>query len=151
MIDQRLNPYTSLPLKVEQIKQLLPHREPFLFLDVVEKLTEEYVFAYRDIREDEYYFKGHFPGNAVMPGVLMVEALAQAMGVLVLSTATHRGKIGFFASIDKVKFRGIVKPGTRIYLEAKKIKERKNFFSGSGKITVEGKIVCEADLMLATM
>ncbi|MCA9396346.1 MAG: 3-hydroxyacyl-ACP dehydratase FabZ [Candidatus Omnitrophica bacterium] len=151
MTDNSFNPYASLPLQLDDIKKLLPHREPFLFVDVIEQLTEEYVSGYRDIREDEYFFKGHFPGNPVMPGVLMVEALAQTLGVMVLSTATHRGKIGFFASIDKVKFRGIVRPGSRIHLEAKKVKERKSFFSGTGKVTVDGKVVCEAELMLATM
>ncbi|MBF0253936.1 MAG: 3-hydroxyacyl-ACP dehydratase FabZ [Candidatus Omnitrophica bacterium] len=138
----------KLPAGREEIMAVIPHRDPFLLVDGIESMTADRVVGFKDVREDEAYFKGHFPGNPVMPGVLICEAMAQTLGVLILSQPAHRGKLGYFASMDKVKFRGIVRPGERIVMDTEKIREKKRYYYAKTRATVNGKVVCEAEMML---
>ena len=99
-------------LDKNQIKEIIPQREPFLLIDEVEELIPgERVVAIKRVRPDEYYFEGHFPGNPVMPGVLIIESIAQAGGVGVLSLPSNKGRNAFFGGIDGARFRDVVVPG----------------------------------------
>ena len=107
---QRLLP--TAPFGRDEIEAILPHREPFLLIDEVTELEPgRRVVARRDVKADDWWFPGHFPGRAVMPGVLIVEAMAQAGAVAVLIEEKNRGKIAFFAGIDDCRFKRVVEPG----------------------------------------
>ena len=113
-----MQPEPQAPFGREGIEAIIPHREPFLFLDeVVELEPGVRVVARKRVRPDEWFFPGHFPGRPIMPGVIMVEALAQAGAVAVLSLAENRGKLALFAGIDDVRFKRIVEPGDELTLE----------------------------------
>jgi 3-hydroxyacyl-[acyl-carrier-protein] dehydratase len=105
------------PFGREQIEAIIPHRDPFLFLDEVLELEPGVrVVARKLVRADEWFFPGHFPGRPIMPGVIMVEALAQAGAVAVLSVEENRGKLALFAGIDDLRFKRIVSPGDELTL-----------------------------------
>ena len=105
------------PFGREQIEAIIPHRDPFLFLDEVLELEPgKHVVARKHVRSDEWYLRGHFPGRPIMPGVIMVEALAQAGAVAVLAEEENRGKLALFAGIDDVRFKRIVEPGEELTL-----------------------------------
>ena len=105
------------PLGRDEIEAIIPHREPFLFLDEVLELEPGVrVVARKNVRADEWFFPGHFPGRPIMPGVIVVEALAQAGAVAVLSEESNRGKLALFAGIDDVRFKRIVEPGDELVL-----------------------------------
>ena len=107
----------SPPFGRAEIEAILPHRDPFLLLDEVLELEPGVrVVARKAVRENEWYLRGHFPGNPIMPGVLMVEALAQTGAVAVLSEEVNRGKLALFAGIDDVRFKRIVRPGEELTL-----------------------------------
>jgi 3-hydroxyacyl-[acyl-carrier-protein] dehydratase len=104
----------------EEIEAILPHREPFLLIDEVLELEPgERVVAKKTVRPDEWYLKGHFPGRPVMPGVLIVEAMAQTGAVAVLSEAANRGRVALFAGIDGVRFKRLVEPGDELVFECR--------------------------------
>ena len=137
-------------LNKEQIKQIIPQREPFLMIDEVENYEPgESAIAYKNVSEDEYYFKGHFPGNPIMPGVLMVEALAQTGAVAILSMEENKGKNALFGGIDKLKFKKQVVPGDRLKLEVKIIKRKGPVGIGDAIATVDGKIAVKGELTFA--
>lgn len=134
----------------DQIKEIIPHRDPFLLIDeVVEMETGKRIVAMKYVREDEYYFQGHFPQEKVMPGVLIVESLAQAGAVAILSMEEHRGKIAYFGGIKEAKFRQKVVPGDTLRLEV--ILERLRSKAGYGKATayLEDKIACQCEILFA--
>lgn len=137
-------------LNKEEIKKIIPQREPFLMIDEVESYVPgESSTAYKNVSEEEYYFKGHFPGNPIMPGVLMVEALAQTGAVAILSQKENKGKNALFGGINNLKFKKQVKPGDRIKLEVKIIKKKGPIGIGEAVATVDGKIAVKGELTFA--
>ena len=138
------------PLDVEQIKALIPHRYPFLLLDRVLSLEPgKRVVGFKHVSNSEPFLQGHFPDYPVMPGVLIIEALAQAGAVLVLSDAAFAGQIPFFARIDNCRFRQQVRPGDTLRLEMEVTSFRPPVGKGHATAFVEDKLVCEADLTFA--
>lgn len=137
-------------LNKEEIKKIIPQREPFLMIDEVEEYTPgESAVAYKNVSEDEYYFKGHFPGNPIMPGVLIVESLAQTGAVAILSTEENKGKNALFGGIDKLRFKKQVVPGDRLKLEVKIIKKKGPIGIGEAIATVDGKVAAKGELTFA--
>jgi 3-hydroxyacyl-[acyl-carrier-protein] dehydratase len=140
----------GVALTREQIEELIPHRHPFLLLDeVVELIPGERCHARRLVRADDWWFAGHFPGNPVMPGVLIVEALAQAGVVTALSHPANRGKLILFAGIDKVRFKRVVTPGDTLDLEVEVTMARSAVGRGRVRATVDGDTACRGELMFA--
>ncbi len=134
-------------LNKEQIKEIIPQREPFLMIDEVEEyIPGESCIAYKNVNENEYYFKGHFPGNPIMPGVLIVEALAQTGAVAILSMKENKGKNALFGGIDKLRFKRQVVPGDKLKLEMKIIKKKGPVGIGEAIATVDGKIAVKGEL-----
>ncbi len=135
--------------KVE-IEEIIPHRDPFLLIDEVTELEPgKRVVARKLVREDEWYLSGHFPGQPVMPGVLMVEALAQAGAVAVLSEEENRGKLVLFAGIDKLRFKRIVQPGDRLELTCEVEKVKGPVGRGQAMATVDGELAVRGTLTFA--
>lgn len=132
-------------MDIEGIKKILPHRPPFLFVDEVLEVSDERILAKRMIRDDEYFFKGHFPGEPIMPGVLMIEAIAQAGGVMLLRN--RKNAIPLFMAIDRVRFRKIVKPGDTLILEARLLQDRGKVVKIAGTAKVNESLVCEATIL----
>ncbi|MCP1223448.1 3-hydroxyacyl-ACP dehydratase FabZ [Sebaldella sp. S0638] len=133
-------------MKIEDIMNILPHRYPFLLVDrVIEKNGTESLVAIKNVTINEEFFNGHFPGMPVMPGVLQVEAMAQAVGLLMLEP----GKIPLFMSVDKCKFRKQVVPGDQIRIEVEKLKVKSRIIQAKGRCIVDGAVVSEAELMFA--
>ena len=134
----------------EAIMKILPHRDPFLFVDKIISLeTGKHATGIKNVNINDYFFKGHFPGRPVMPGVLIIESMAQVGGVMMLSPEENRGKIAYFMSIDNAKFRKPVVPGDQLILEVQAGKIKSKTGQVHAKALVDGKIVAEADLMFA--
>ena len=137
-------------LNKEEIKQIIPQREPFLMIDRVEEYVPgESCVAYKEVREDEYYFKGHFPGNPIMPGVLIVESLAQTGAVVILSMEENKGRNALFGGIDKLRFKKQVVPGNTLKLEVRIIKKKGPIGIGEAIATVDGKVAVKGELTFA--
>ena len=137
-------------LNKEEIKQIIPQREPFLMIDRVEEYVPgESCIAYKEVREDEYYFKGHFPGNPIMPGVLIVESLAQTGAVAILSIEENKGRNALFGGIDKLRFKKQVVPGDTLKLEVRIIKKKGPIGIGEAIATVDGKVAVKGELTFA--
>jgi 3-hydroxyacyl-[acyl-carrier-protein] dehydratase len=137
----------ALPLEAADIMRIIPHRYPFLLIDrVVELEPGKRVVAMKSVTANEPQFTGHFPGRPIMPGVLMVEALAQAGAVAVLSLAEYRGKLALFAGIDECRFRRTVLPGDTLRLEVTLEKLRGVFGRGRGVASVDGEVAVEATI-----
>jgi UDP-3-O-[3-hydroxymyristoyl] N-acetylglucosamine deacetylase / 3-hydroxyacyl-[acyl-carrier-protein] dehydratase len=131
----------------EEISKIIPHRYPFLFIDRIIELSDNKAIGIKNVTLNEWFFQGHFPGRPVMPGVLVVEAMAQVGGVLMLSREENRGKIAYFMSIDNVKFRKAIIPGCQLILQVEVIKMKSRVGRLQGKAFVDGKIVAEAMFM----
>ena len=137
-------------LNKDEIKNIIPQREPFLMIDEVESyIPGESCTAYKFVNEEEWYFKGHFPGNPIMPGVLIAESLAQAGAVAILSLEENKGKNALFGGIDKMKFKKMVVPGDRLKLEVKIIKKKGPIGIGEAIATVDDKIAAKGELTFA--
>jgi 3-hydroxyacyl-[acyl-carrier-protein] dehydratase len=133
-----------------EIEQILPHRDPFLLLDeVVELEPGGRVVARKRVREDEWYLAGHFPGRPIMPGVLIVEAMAQTGAVAVLADETNRGKLALFAGIDDVRFKRIVEPGDELELICELERVRGPIGRGKATATVDGELAARGTLTFA--
>src|SRR5918912_3842731 len=140
----------DLPLGKAEIEAIIPHRDPFLLLDEVLELEPgSRVVARKRVREDEWYLAGHFPGNPIMPGVLMVEALAQAGALAVLSEEENRGKLALFAGIDDVRFKRIVRPGDELELTCEVEQVRGPIGRGKARATVDGELAVRGVLTFA--
>ena len=138
------------PLGRAEIERILPHREPFLLIDEVLELEPgRRVVARREIRADDPWFAGHFPGRPVMPGVLIVEAMAQTGAVAVLAEEENRGKIAFFAGIDDCRFKRIVEPGDVLELRCELERVRGPIGRGKAEARVDGELACKATLTFA--
>ncbi|WP_080979020.1 3-hydroxyacyl-ACP dehydratase FabZ [Ligilactobacillus salivarius] len=134
-------------LDITEIKKIIPHRYPMLLIDRVEELIPgEKAVAKRNVTINEELFNGHFPGNPVMPGVLIVEALAQTGVVALLSLPEFKGKTAYFGGIKSAKFRKVVRPGDSLRLEVTLEKIRNNVGLGKAVATVDGKKACTAEL-----
>ena len=140
----------ALPLDRAAIEAILPHREPFLLIDEVLELEPgERVVARKRVREDEWYLRGHFPGRPVMPGVLIVEAMAQTGAVAVLSEEENRGRLALFAGIDDTRFKRIVEPGDELELECTLEQVRGPVGKGKARATVDGQLAARGTLTFA--
>lgn len=139
-----------MELNSNQIQEIIPHRYPFLLIDkVVELEPGHYCKAIKNVSANEMQFMGHFPQEHVMPGVLMVEALAQAGAVIILSLEENKGKIAYFAGIDKCKFKQKVVPGDTLELDVEIIRQKGPIGIGKGVATVNGKVAVQAEIKFA--
>ena len=140
----------SAPLDSVQIMQIIPHRYPFLLVDRIDELEAgKRAVGVKNVSMGEQFFQGHFPDYPVMPGVLIVEALAQVGAVAMLVIPEYQGKIAFFAGLDNVRFKRQVKPGDTLRLEVEMGQIRRNIGTGSGIATVNGEIAVKGDFMFA--
>ncbi len=134
----------------KDIENIIPHRDPFLLIDeILEIEPGKRIKGVKHVSGGEYYFKGHFPQNPIMPGVLQVETIAQAGAVAVLILPENKGKLVLFAGIDKARFKRMVKPGDELIIEVEIESFRRNIGRGKGRATVDGKLACAADIMFA--
>ncbi len=139
-----------MSLGIKEIQEILPHRYPFLLVDRIEEIEEgKKAVGYKNVTMNEYFFQGHFPEEPVMPGVLIVEALAQVGAVALLSKEEYKGKIAYFGGINKAKFRRKVVPGDVLKLEVEMIKMKGPAGVAKGIATVNGEKACEAEMMFA--
>jgi len=137
-------------LSAVEIRNLIPHRYPFLLVDRIEEVEPGVrAVGIKSVTQNEPFFQGHFPDYPVMPGVLIVEAMAQVGAVGVMSVEEYRGKLALFAGIDGVRFRRQVVPGDVLTMEVRIERLKGKIGRGKGKATVSGERVCEADLMFA--
>jgi len=137
-------------LNQEQIKEIIPHRDPFLLIDeIVEMEPGVRVVATKYMKEDEFWFKGHFPDYPVVPGVLMLEMLAQAGAVAMLSLEENKGKIGLFGGVKEAKFRRQVRPGDTLRLEVEIIKVKGPVGVGKAIATVDGQKAVSCEISFA--
>jgi len=138
-------------LDIKQIMARLPHRYPFLLVDrVIDYEPGKWIKAIKNVTINEPFFQGHFPGEPIMPGVLMVEALAQAGGILAIGDEAPGEKIAFFMTIDNVKFRKPAVPGDQLELNVEILKVvRSRIIKTRGEVKVDGQVICEGELMFS--
>ena len=137
-------------LNVEDIKKIIPHRYPFLLVDKIEEVElGKRAVGYKNVTANEEFFQGHFPNYPVMPGVLMVEAMAQVGAVSLLAMEENKDKLAFFAGIEKVRFKKQVIPGDVLKIEVEIITLRGPIGKGKGTVTVNGEIAVSGELMFA--
>ena len=135
-------------LDIDAIREILPHRYPFLLVDRIEELENERVVGIKNVTVNEPFFAGHFPDYPVMPGVLIIEAMAQVAGVPVLSGIPDRkNKLVLLAGVDGAKFRKPVRPGDQLRMEMKVLRSRATMAKVSGTATVDGAVVAEAEIL----
>lgn len=135
---------------IKEIKEILPHRYPFLLVDKVENIeVGKKIIAYKNVSANEEFFNGHFPEYPVMPGVLIIEALAQAGAIAILTKEEFKGKVPLFAGINKARFKKQVVPGDVLKLEVEIIKLRGPIGIGTGIATVNGEVACSGEILFA--
>lgn len=137
-------------LDIKQIQEILPHRYPFLLVDrIIEMERGKKIVGIKNVTTNEPFFQGHFPGNPIMPAVLIIEAMAQVGGILMLVEPEHSGKLIYFTGIDKARFRKVVLPGDQLRMEVVPVKIRQKLGLMAGKTLVDDKLVAEATMMFA--
>ncbi|TGA99792.1 3-hydroxyacyl-ACP dehydratase FabZ [Sporolactobacillus shoreae] len=137
-------------LSIDEIKKILPHRYPFLLVDrVLEVEDGKRAVGIKNVSANEPFFTGHFPDYPVMPGVLIVEALAQVSGIAVLHAGAAKNMLTLYAGIDKCRFKRQVRPGDQLRLESEILRFRSGFAKAKGVATVDGEVACEAEMMFA--
>ena len=137
-------------LSIEEIKAIIPHRYPFLLVDRILEVEEgQKAVGIKNVTANEEFFNGHFPDYPVMPGVLIVEALAQVGAVAMLMKEDNKGRLAFFAGIDNCRFKRQVRPGDQLRLEVEMTRVRGRMGKGKGVATVDGELVCETEIMFA--
>lgn len=142
----------TLPINREQVKTYLPHREPFLFIDRVTALTETTIVAESYVDPNMPVFKGHFPDMPIMPGVLLIETVAQAGALMVaMNTVTEAGSFTAFSGVETAKFRSPVYPGDRLVVKAAILRSRGSFYKFEGSASVDGKTVVELKFAASQM
>ena len=140
----------DLPLDTVAIQRIIPHRYPFLLVDrILELVPGERAVGIKNVSHNEAFFQGHFPTYPVMPGVLIVEAVAQVGAVAMLSQDAHQGMTALFAGIDKVRFKRQVKPGDTLRMEVELGQFRRGVGTGSATATVDGEVACKGEFMFA--
>ncbi|WP_110987733.1 3-hydroxyacyl-ACP dehydratase FabZ [Acaryochloris thomasi] len=141
----------STSLTIEQIQEVLPHRYPFLLIDrILERVHGERAVGIKNVTINEPFFQGHFPGRPIMPGVLIVEAMAQVGGVVLSDVPEMRGRLSLFAGIDKVRFRRQVVPGDQLVITVELLSiKRRRFGSMQSRAEVDGQLACQGELMFA--
>jgi len=142
-----------LKINKEDIKKYLPHREPFLFVDeVIEVIENKEIHATKYINEDEYFLNGHFPNNPIFPGVIIIEALGQASGILgfvSMNKTPEEGSIYVLAGVDKVRFRKRIRPGDNIDLFSRVVSEKRGIWKFDCRAELDNKLVCSATILCA--
>ncbi len=137
-------------MNTEEIKAIIPHRYPFLLVDKIVEIDEaKRAVGIKNVSINEPFFQGHFPDYPVMPGVLIVEAMAQVGAIAVLNMEENKGKIGFLAGLDKCRFKRQVKPGDQLRLEVEITRMKGPIGKGKGRATVDGELACEAEITFA--
>lgn len=137
-------------LNIDEIKAIIPHRYPFLLVDkILEMEVGRRAVGIKNVSANEEFFQGHFPDFPVMPGVLIVEAMAQVGAVALLSMEENKGRLAFFAGLDNVRFRQPIRPGDTLHMEVEFTSFRKNIGKGKAIAKVGDKLACEAELMFA--
>ncbi len=140
-------------MDIHEVMKYLPHRQPFLLVDCVLEMKEgESIVALKNVTINEPFFTGHFPNRPVMPGVLILEALAQAAGILAYkstNTLPSEGVLYYFAGIDNARFRKVVEPGDQLRLEVKLLKAKREIWKLEGSAYVDGELVCSAEFLSA--
>lgn len=137
------------PLDINTIQKILPHRYPFLLVDRIIESTDKRVVGLKNVTINEPFFQGHFPGHPIMPGVLILEAMAQVGGVGALNLSENLGKLAYFLSIKEAKFRKPVVPGDQLIIEVEIIKTKLSIMQVRATARVEGEVVTEAEMMFA--
>ncbi len=137
------------PLDINMIQKILPHRYPFLLVDRIIESTDNKIVGLKNVTINEPFFQGHFPGHPIMPGVLILEAMAQVGGVGVLSLSENLGKLAYFLSIKEAKFRKPVVPGDQLIIEVEIVKKKLSVMQVKATAKVAGEVVTEAEMMFA--
>ena len=137
----------------DQVRHFLPHRDPFLFLDKVISLTDEAVVGIKNVSINEPFFRGHFPSKPIMPGVLIVESIAQLSGILTyhilgITTPNPETDMFYFAGIDNARFKKMVRPGDQLRMEVELVRHRKTLFKFKGRALIDSELACEAEFLI---